>query len=116
MKTIETPAVITSISSRQDRSLRFSAETPEYTDEEFAEFRRLQGINVSIQIKPTDEETETLTIDTEMDGKTPSERLRGVLFVYWKQIASEKDPQLDFDTFYRRTLEKVIDQFKQKLL
>lgn len=111
MKTIQTQAIITSIRSRQDMSVGFSAETPEYSDTEFAYFRGLQGKNVQMTIKPTDETPEDiLEIKTEIDEKTPGQRLRAVIFLLWK-----KKSEGDFESFYRRTMEKVIDQFKQKL-
>lgn len=112
MKTIQTPAVITSISSRQDGSLRFSTETPEYLDEEFNEFRKLQGKNVVMTIEPVDEAPDdSITVNAEIDTKTPSQRLRAVLFVLYRQTTTSDD----FEAFYRKTMDKVIDQFKQKL-
>lgn len=45
------------------------------------------------------------------DDKTPSQRLRAVLFVYWKQLKGEQD----FDSFYKFQMEKLIEQVKEKL-
>lgn len=112
MKSIQTQAIITSIRSRQDMSVGFSAETPEYSDDEFAYFRKLQGKNVEMTIKPLDETPEELlNIKTELDQKTPSQRLRAVIFLLWKKQKSE----MDYDSFYKKTMEKIIDQLKNKL-
>ena len=46
------------------------------------------------------------------DGKTPSQRLRAVLFVYWKQ---HKQKEIEFDIFYVRYMNRLIDQIKEKL-
>lgn len=43
--------------------------------------------------------------------KTPSKRLRAVLFLLWKQ-AGEKG---DFELYYRNQVEKMIDVVKAKL-
>ena len=77
MKTIQTAAVITSISSRTDRSARFSTETPEYSDEEFTEFRKLQGKNVMMTIEPMDEmPEEVIKVDKAVNEMTMSQELR----------------------------------------
>jgi hypothetical protein len=69
---------------------------------------------------PTEtEETELLNIinnlpalTKEVNEKTPSERMRAVLFIYWKEKC--KDGKL-FDEFYRHYMEQIIDQIKLKL-
>lgn len=108
---IKTPAIITSIRSKVDRSIGFSCETPELNNEEKAEFFGLQGLNLNLTIEPTDtDEKETMEIKTEMDEKTPSQRLRSVLFLLFKQQGGD-----DFNSFYRKTMERCIEQFKSKL-
>ena len=47
------------------------------------------------------------------EGKSPSERLRAVIYVYWKEKISDKEPI--FDTFYKKAMEKIIDTYKAKL-
>jgi hypothetical protein len=46
------------------------------------------------------------------DGKTPSQRLRSVLYVYWKQ---HKQNDIEFDIFYLRYMNRLIDRIKDKL-
>lgn len=46
------------------------------------------------------------------DGrKSYGQRLRGVLYRLWEQGAKD----VDFDTFYRRRMEALIDKIKEKL-
>lgn len=47
----------------------------------------------------------------EEQEKSPSTRLRSVLFLLWKERGSEGD----FDSYYRKTMNNLIDQFKSKL-
>lgn len=43
--------------------------------------------------------------------KTPSERLRSVLFILWEKTTKEKN----FETFYIEHMEKIIGMIKKKL-
>ena len=47
------------------------------------------------------------------DEKSPSERLRAVLFIYWKQ---NTDQTQDFELFRRRWMKKTINAIKEQLL
>jgi hypothetical protein len=58
-----------------------------------------------------DEIDELDTIDVEMEGKTKSQRLRAVLFIYWKQSGQNKE----FKEFYSDWMEEVISKIKNRL-
>ena len=47
------------------------------------------------------------------EEKTPSQRLRSVLYVYFKEVKKGKDS--DFDGFYRNVFEQLIENYKAKL-
>lgn len=112
MKTIKLNAIITGIRSKVDRSLGLTIGTPELSVEEKAEIMRLQGVNSILTIKPMDTEPEgTMEIDTDLDTKSQSQRIRSVLFLNWKQ---EGEPR-DFRDYYRSKTEKYIDFLKDKL-
>ena len=51
-------------------------------------------------------------IELEPGEKSPSQRLRACLFVYWQQ---QTDHGQDFELFYRRWMEKTINQVKERL-
>ena len=112
MKAIKTNANITSISSRADNSLRLSVVTPELTPAEQVEFLRLKNTNIDLYIKPNDYEIEDIQeIKTEIDEKTPSQRLRNVMFVLWKKLGG----QGDFKAYYEQTMNKLIEKYKDKI-
>jgi len=48
-----------------------------------------------------------------LDKKSPSQRLHSVLFVLWQQQYSSQFK--DFDDFYKDTMERLINQYKEKL-
>lgn len=51
--------------------------------------------------------------EVKTDGaKTPSERLRSVIYVLWEQNKSDKN----FESFYIGIMEKIIEMIKKKLI
>ena len=46
------------------------------------------------------------------NDKTPSQRLRAVLYILWNK---EYKSQCDFDSFYKSRMEKVINMYKDRL-
>ena len=84
-KPIQLKATITSITSRADRSLRISIITPPLESSEKTPFMELQQEPLFVEITPQGCDAPPLVIDKDIDTKTSSERLRNVLFVYWKQ-------------------------------
>lgn len=43
--------------------------------------------------------------------KSPSQRLRAVLYIYWEQYM----PTKDFEEYYKRKMENIINLVKSKL-
>ncbi len=115
-KIISTKLQITSISAKGDGSLRLSAVTPELKTPEKAEFLELQNIELNALLEPVDyTNLSNLVVEKDLDTKSPSERLRNVLFAIWatKTEAGENLP--DFSEFYRNVYERLIDNYKSKL-
>ncbi|MCX6761026.1 MAG: hypothetical protein NTZ84_02920 [Candidatus Nealsonbacteria bacterium] len=112
-QSIESQAVITGIRAKVDGSLGLSLNTPELSPDEKVLFMNLQNLNVRMTIEPMDIKPESKAkIEKAMDGKSPSERLYNVIFVYYKQVKST-DP---FETFYAKHIERIIDTYKAKLI
>jgi len=112
MKAIKTQAVITSLSSKVDGSLGLRVTTPELSADEKVAFMELQGVNLEVLFSPMDYETRDIKeVKGELDIKTPSQRLRSVLWILYKQ----QGQQGDFVDFYTKHMEKLIDFIKGKL-
>lgn len=47
--------------------------------------------------------------------KSPSQRLRNVLYLIWKREVDNNATQLDFPSFYLNRIEAVIDHYKNML-
>lgn len=80
-------------------------------DEELAALMHLQEKELNVLIQPLEGASETLKMDGSADLKSPSERLRAVLYVYYRQ----NNIQDDFDTFYKRKMNDFIEHIKSKL-
>lgn len=115
-KTITFPADVLSIKTRVDGSLAITLNTQELNPEDVGVIYGFRTEHVSCALKSgVFEDNEIADIPEpakEFDAdKTPSQRLRAVLFVYHQQNKA----QVDFDTFYRAEIEKIINHYKGKL-
>ncbi len=106
-------AQIGQVSSRVDGSVSFRIITPELTLDQRATILGLHGINSRVMLEPLDVTITGLDkVDGEMETKTPAQRLRAVIFVHWKAVNSGDD----FETFYRKQMDKIIEGYKGKNL
>lgn len=98
-------AQIGNISTMADWGIKITIYTPELPPEEMiALFMAKKGWLI-----------EDLDIpETRTDSKkSPSERLRSVLYIYWEN--NMKNTFAKFDTFYLDWMDKKIDQIKERL-
>lgn len=63
------------------------------------------------EIQPTD----VPKADNDFEGKSPSKRLRNVIFVVWKTRKDAGKTELKFEDFYAGQIENIIEQYKEKL-
>lgn len=113
MKAVKTNAIITSLSSKKDGSLGLRVETPELTTEEKVIFFELQGINVEMWIKPLDVQPEQVVeIVTDKEILSPSQRLRNLIFVIYKETNSIEA----FSQYYEKMIDRIMEGLKKKYL
>ena len=113
-------AQVEAIASRKDNTLKVTLGTQEMNPTDCGQMFALMNKLCTVGIAPNElekDEIETLqtaklSIDDVPNGKTPSQRLRSVLFVYWQQHNTGFE---DFNTFYADYMEKKINQIKSKL-
>ena len=118
---------IDNIRTLADNSLRVSLGTPELTAEIVGNMYSMlkQPGYVVISTKPISQQqidaVDEATVDREFDTKTPSQRLRSVLYILWEQTQpKEIGPDgstvyVDFDLFYKRKMNELIRFVKDKL-
>jgi hypothetical protein len=117
MKAVKLPAIFSGVRSRKDRSYSLTFDSRELGGDDVAVLLGLQQSECWLIVAPSPDRLDQVEIpkyrpDAGVNQKTPSERLRAVLFVYFEQLGR---PGGDFDTFYRQRLEYLIDQYKAKL-
>lgn len=105
------------INRKKDKSVSLTFITDnEQTSEQFMELDKALDSMGVLYFKPkglltTAEVDELDAVDIELEGKSQSQRLRNVLFVYHQQSESKDD----FKAFYKRETEKIIEHYKSKL-
>lgn len=112
------PGQLESYRSLKDRTVKLSFETSEPTPEQMAAIQGalMKAGFIAFQSDMFTTEHKDLLknakVDYEDGGKTPSQRLRSVLFVWWKEDSQGYEV---FNDFYIRYMEKFITHIKGKL-
>lgn len=109
---IKLPAYLTGFSSKSDGSAGIRFSTQELSAEDFSELSQDLNKFGYLIFKENEVKLEDIPKeDAEDTNRTPSKRLRSVLFVLWKQEGSKGE----FESFYREKVEKLIEMIKTKL-
>lgn len=101
---------------KKDRTMVVDFNTQEMTPDDAAHIFEMFEKHVWVAVSETEVSPDDLNIPesiAEKGDKSPSQRLRSVLFVYWKQ--NEKKINKTFNVFYDGQMEKIIDYMKDKL-
>ena len=119
---------IDKVSTLADGSLRIYVGTPELAQETMVNLFRLirKPGYVLISANHINQDqidaVEKVTSNSEFNEKTPSQRMRGVLYKLWEKTQPKnlngdtgQMEYVDFDLFYKRQMNKIIDHFKTKL-
>ncbi len=111
------PAQIEGIASRKDKTVRITLGTQELTPMEAAQLFQLNQKFCYTAIKEesfqADEVDAIESLKTDLESeKTPSQRLRAILYVNYQQKA---EGYKDFATYYQAKMEKICEHFKSKL-
>ena len=108
---------IEGISSRKDKTIKLTIGTQELSPNQAADLFNLSQQFCYLGIKTetfTKEETESIdNLKTELEStKSPSQRLRGVLFLNYQQ---DTKGYKDFSTYYQSEMDKITEHYKNKL-
>lgn len=109
------PAQISPPRLRKDGSASISFDTRELTAEEIFSIMALRHTEGWLCFAPNEDEIEVPEEKGYVDDKSPSERLRNVLYVWYKQEFEAGRFVGLFDTFKKEKMEKIIDGVKNKL-
>lgn len=117
MKPIILNTILGRASTKSDGSLSLNFSTSEMSPEETTVLFKLCRINLRMQLTPIGEAVEPpVEVKTDIQTKTPSARLRGVLFVLYKQLDGRSLMKgKSFELFYSEQMNRVIDDYKSQL-
>lgn len=119
MTNILLPAQLNPISRRKDHSVKLSFETRELTPSEIISLMTLEGDEMWILLSHQSENlTPTSVPNTkpELGIKSHTERLRDVIFIWYKQSVEKNLFVGDFESFYRAKMESIIGSIKENKL
>jgi hypothetical protein len=118
---------IDGIRTMADNTVRVNIGTPELSPDVVGHMYSMlkQPGYVVISTMPISQKqidaVESATIDREFEEKTPSQRLRNVLYVLWEQQQPKETNSegittyIDFDLYYKRKMNELITFIKNKL-
>ena len=112
------PAFLESYRSLKDRTLKLVYETSELSPDQISTLHTSVTKTGFLAFHTDPFSTKDLAFITDMEvdyddpGKTPSKRLRGVLYRNWEQ---ESEGYKTFEDFYRSKMEIILVHFKGKL-
>ena len=116
MNAIQTPVILTGATTRADGSLGLRFATPEIDAASKTAFFELLNKNLRMLIQPVDEAPTGLKdIKSEFSTKSPSQRMRAVLFCLWKYRTERHLCEISFDAFYLAEANRIIDSIKDQL-
>lgn len=110
------PSTIVKVETMADRTLKLRVDTAqELSAEDEAKIMRLRGtlgwfVYSNREIKES--EIPQVDIDTEVDEKSPSQRLRNVIWVHWDKNTNKSKT---FDVYYREVMDKIINKLKEDI-
>lgn len=83
----------------------------EPNQEELYNLSLLQQKELSVFVQPLEGASETIKMENTKDLKSPSARLRGVIYKYW----SKSKQTVDSETFYKQKIEQLITFYGSKI-
>lgn len=107
---------IESVKANKDRTLTLKLETQELPPEETADIFGQMGQQIWCCVASTEIKLDDLEIPeamTEIGDKTPSQRLRGRMYAYFKETHGGDDT--GFHAWYTTALEKIGNSYLEKL-
>lgn len=115
-KGILIPAYVEGIRSRKDKTIALTLGTNELSPEKAGDLFSLNGHLVTAYLSVKEINTDDMevidSIEPDLPGKTPSQRLRNVLYILWTQ---DNEGFKDKNLHYLHHVEKIIEHLKSKI-
>ena len=109
-------AYVEGIRSRKDKTIALTLGTQELSPEKAGELFSINGqlITAYLSVKGISQDDQEIidTIEPDSTGKTPSQRLRNVLYILWEQ---DNEGFKDKNLHYIHHMEKILSHLKTKI-
>jgi hypothetical protein len=121
MDKIALPARITKIQTLSNSDLKMSVKTTkELEPQELAKVMKYNDEEGWMIFAPMEAQPEAVKVPADKPkqiskGKTPSQRLRSVIWVLHKQKLGEEPDDDEFNEFYENQINELIERYKNKL-
>lgn len=117
MKGILLACIVDKITTLKDNSVKITLDTQELSPMKAGELFTLRNSLSTVYICPAEitqkEMNQVDVIEPEMPGKSPSHRMRNVLFILWKQ---DHEGYSEFDGYYKTKMDKFIEELKNNIV
>ena len=101
----------------RDKTIRLQVDTQEIPDKDKAtlfSYHEKFGVFAFSEKEIDESKIEVPEYEPVEEKKSPSQRFRATLFVYWEKYNLKKDHPI-FDNYYRYVMEKYIDKIKNRI-
>lgn len=116
MKGVLIPAYVEGIRTRKDKTISITIGTQEISPEKAGEIIHMSGKLITAYLSNTDvskDDQEIIdSLEVDLPGKSPSQRLRSVFYLMWKE---NNEGFKDQNLHYIHHMDKLIEHFKAKL-
>ncbi len=113
---IQLPVIVDSVRDLKDRSCKLGIVTRELSDDEFILLRNLRGLEYWMTLIPNAvQDIDIPKEPAEVERKSPSRRLRAVIYILFSQLKDKGSIKTDFESYYNQAMESLIQKVKNKL-
>lgn len=110
------PAMVERLATLKDGSVNVTISTQELSPAKAAELFELRGKLATVYISPADISRQEMTVidsvEPDLQRKTPSQRMRAVMYIIWKQTP---EGYKDFPAYYEAKMNIYIEGLKQNI-
>lgn len=116
MKSVQFSVIVDGVQKKKDGTLSLKLGTQELSPAETAEIFEMGNKQIwcalaEVPMSDTDLQIPEVLGEFRTD-KSPSQRLRDVLWIYWDQHLKGKE---DWEIFYKRKIDGIVEHIKDKL-
>ena len=116
MRAVVLKAKVAGVTARANGSASVKLNTPTLAPEDHAVLMTMLDAEATVLVQCEEGGPSLHESKAVWEDKTPSQKLRSVLYVLWEQEKATGEAHIDFDVFYRDRMGKLVEWVKKKLL